>query len=146
LILKQKNLYYYKLRNILLGKEIKYHDIDMIQIPSLNKKYDLVVLSNIASYLDYIYDKDHLKNFKQLIDSIKDKDTRVVVTYLYDNMLSYDCDNYIYMENAVNKYFDSSEYEYLSFGSTDIYEYPRLLRLENRVDKILVNKVKKEEI
>lgn len=136
---------YYKLRNILLGKEIKYHHIDITQIPDLNRKYDLVILSNIASYLDYIYDKEHLKNFKELIDSIKAKDTRIVVTYLYDNMLGYtNTDNYIYDEKDVNKYFNSSEYEYLSFKSTDVYEYPRIFSLENRVDKILVNKIKEE--
>ena len=136
---------YYKLRKIMLNKEIIYYDMDIKELPKINKKYDLVILSNIASYLDDIYKSDYLENFKKLIDSIKKENTRIVVCYLYYNCIKFSAD-YIYDRYEVDKIFEPNEYEYINFKSTEKYHSPYLILKDRRKDAILVSKNKKEEI
>lgn len=65
--------YYNKLKEILIKQreenrdvDIEIFDITKKQIP-LNNKFDIILLSNIADYLEEFYDKNHLENFKNLI-------------------------------------------------------------------------------
>lgn len=53
----------------------------------LIRKYDYILLSNIAQYLDYIYDKDELVNFKRIIMSLSSElnpNGKILISYLYE--------------------------------------------------------------
>lgn len=143
--LKEDN--YYKLREILKTKDIKYHDIDITKVPELDKEYDLVILSNIAAYLDNIFKKDYLKSFREIIDKInKNNKTKFVLCYLYANCINQSDPNYddIYNTIYVNKHFERENFEYIPFDSSDIFEAPYKFSINDRHDYILVNKIKKD--
>lgn len=134
---------YYKLRDILKDKKVKYYDINIKDLDKINKKYDLVILSNIANYLNDIYDKEHLSNFRKLIEYLRKNNTQVVVSYLYYNSLeTLNNDNPIYLKNDVKKYFGDDDFEYIKFESIDRYEYPKFVGKDDRNDEILVSRVK----
>jgi hypothetical protein len=53
----------------------------------LTRKYDYILLSNIAQYLDYIYDKDELSNFRRIIKNLSNDlnpNGKIMVSYLYE--------------------------------------------------------------
>lgn len=65
--------YYQKLKEILINMENENKSIN-IDIYDITKKrtlprndYDIILLSNIADYIEDFYDKDHLEKFKKLI-------------------------------------------------------------------------------
>lgn len=78
-----------KLRTIMLTKdEPRFIETNITKLSSkLTKKYDYILLSNIAQYLDYIYDKDELNRFRRLILNLSfDLNTngKLMLSYLYD--------------------------------------------------------------
>lgn len=138
---------YYKMKEILKDKKINYYDNNIISLHELENDYDLVIFSNIPAYLDEIYEKDFLKNLKEIIDKLdKNKKTKFVVCYLYANCINQSNTNYndIYNVKYVDKHFESNNYEYIPFDSSDIYEMPYSLQLNSRKDYILVSKNKSD--
>ena len=93
----------------------------------LIKKYDYILLSNIAQYLDYIYDKDELFSFKRLIKSLSNElnpDGKIMLAYLYDtkkeSIWSEDYAN-IYNLKKVMEVFADENLELLNFPAiTDL--------------------------
>lgn len=62
----------------------------------LNKQYDIIMLSNIAQYIERIFDKNHLENLKEVILKLEDKlkdNGIIIVSYLYDIYGRYDYNN-----------------------------------------------------
>lgn len=62
----------------------------------LNKKYDVIMLSNIAQYIEGIFDKNHLENLREIILKLEDKlkeNGIIIVSYLYDIYGRYDYNN-----------------------------------------------------
>ncbi|MBE6159747.1 MAG: DUF3419 family protein [Lactobacillales bacterium] len=60
---------------------------------TLTKKYDIIMLSNIAQYLETIFKKDHLECLKKIIIDLSTKlneDGIIIVSYLYDFCERYD--------------------------------------------------------
>lgn len=106
---------YYKLREKLNNINITYYDYSFKDIPYLNKKYDVLILSNIAAFYENEYYKDSLKDFKNTINKITHNNSQIVVCYLYSNMLDNDVNKGIYDYDLTNKYFNESDYEYISF-------------------------------
>ena len=132
---------YYKLREILFKKYVNYYDIDLKEVVNINKKYQLVILSNIASYLDQMFNDQHLKRFREIIEKLKSDDTKIVVSYLYYGCIkNVDNQSPIYLKEQVEKFFDNKDFEYIGFDSVEIYETPRLFGREDREDNILVSK------
>lgn len=64
---------YLELRHIIENKEINYIESDINQLKTKldNKKYDLILLSNISDYINRMYDEP-LKDYRNLIDSLTD--------------------------------------------------------------------------
>jgi hypothetical protein len=78
-----------KLRAIMsIKKEPRFIETNIIKLSSkLTKKYDYILLSNIAQYLDYIYDKDELIKFRRLILNLSNDlnpNGKLMLSYLYD--------------------------------------------------------------
>lgn len=110
---------YYKLREVLNKKNINYYDCSFQNIINLNKKYDVLILSNIAAFFENEYYKESLKEFKNIIDKISNEDAQVIVCYLYYNMLNNGVNQGIYNYDLVNKCFDEKNYNYVSFSSSE---------------------------
>lgn len=133
---------YYKLRNILKNKKINYIDKNIVEIVNNKKRYNLLLFSNIPSYLETIYvdQKIHLKNLKQIIESLKTEDASVVVNYFYNNLFICDFDN-IYTKDEVIKYFPKDEYEYKDINSAyslNLSEF--LIKNFSLKDRVLITK------
>jgi hypothetical protein len=136
---------YYYLRDILNNKKIIYYDINFKELNSINKYFDIILLSNIPAFLNVIYDKEGLINFKKLIESMKTENNTIVLNYFYYNTLIHD-DLFdkqdIYNKKVVSNTFKSDEYEYKSFESSDILSCSKEKRkkLSFKKDEILVTK------
>ena len=133
---------YYKLRNILKEKEIKYYDLNIFDLKDLNQIYDIILFSNIAAYLDLFYKDDYtyLKKLRDTVDSLKNKDSVVVLSYLYGELLNRKDALGIYNPCRTEKYFPSSEYEYVKVSKSN-----KIKELIYRKDKIIISKTKTHE-
>lgn len=135
------------LKEKLQSKKIRvnYHDKKLQDISNVNKKFDLIILSNVPAFLDEIYDSECLKNFKNLINDICNENTKIVICYMYSNLLERDSsEDCIYNERQLRKYFPYEDYEYIEFESSDTLDSEsKLKKIFPKVDKVLVNRNKK---
>lgn len=140
--LKEEN--YKKLECILKNKKVTYHNTLLQDIESIDKVFDLIILSNVPAFLDSIYKTDCLKKFKELIEKIKYKDTKIVVSYLYSNLL--ECgssEEDIYNCEKLRTYFSYEDYEYIHFESTDTLGFNfGLKKIFPKYDSIFVSRDK----
>jgi len=133
-----------ELKNILKEKKIIYHDVNLKDLNKLNHKFDIVILSNIPTFLMDIYKKDVLEKFKELIETLKTEDNIVVLNYFYNNLISNNDETLgeIYNWSKVNQLFNDHEYEYKYFESAEFLDCSK--RVRNRVyykqDKVLISK------
>lgn len=135
---------YYKLRDILKNKIITYYDVNLKDLSTIDSKFDILILSNVAAFLERIYDKDILKSFKDVIGSISKDNTKVIVNYFYDVLLEHSYSKIIYQEDKVAKFFLDEEYEYKKFESAFNTQMRKGLRiLSTNYDAILISKDKK---
>lgn len=135
---------YYKVREILNNKTVTYYDGNLSEIYLLKKKFDILILSNIPAFLNDIYDKNSLKRLKNLIEKISKENSRVVVNYYYNNLLSNYDYNIIYDNKKVRNYFTKDDYKYIFFESSHNMNLVKPLRvLSYREDKVLISKDKK---
>ncbi len=118
------------LKEKLQDKSVNYHDCNIKNLINIKKEFDIILLSNIAAYLDMVYVSkiDYLKELKNIIDILKKDNSKVVVGYLYSRLLSIPGALGIYNRKEVRKYFENKEYKYLSFESSDILHYPKALK------------------
>lgn len=133
---------YEELKKILQDKKIEYHDIGLKDLKLLNKQYDIVVLSNIPAFLEDFFIDERLKKLKELIDEVSNKDSKVIVSYLYYNLLGYrkEKDN-IYNSKDLRKYFPRDKYKYHSFESADIIGCKEIIKkLTPKQDMVFMSK------
>ena len=128
---------YYKLRNILKEKEPKYYDLNIFDLDELNKKYDIILLSNIAAYLDLFYKNDYtyLKKLRDIIDKLKSVDNVVVLSYLYGELLNRKDALGIYNPYRTRKCFSDNQYEYINVNKTN-----KIKQLIHGKDKVIISK------
>lgn len=138
--LKEDN--YKKLKDILENKKVIYHDIMIQDIQNIDKIFDVVILSNVPAFLNSIYKSNYLKNFKELIEKIKFPNTKIIVSYLYSNLLEYGSSNDdIYNSDKLIEYFSHEDYEYIEFESSDTLASNRSLKkIFPKFDKVFVSK------
>jgi hypothetical protein len=114
---------------------------DILQ--KINSKYDLIFLSNIACYLESIFDRNYLSNFKELIVSLEKhitSDGKIVMAYLYDTIPTTEYKNewpIIFNLDEVNNTFQNCDVEMINFVGTE-----GLLHETNINDAVLVYKRK----
>lgn len=118
-----------KLRRIIgVKEEPRFIETNVTKLSSkLTKKYDYILLSNIAQYLDYIYDKDELVNFRKLILNLSNNlnpNGKLMISYLYDTKENTPWNkNYavIYNLEKVKEVFKEEKLELLNFSAiTDL--------------------------
>lgn len=133
---------YYKLRKILKEKTPKYYDANIFDLDKLNKKYDIILLSNIAAYLDLFYKDDYtyLKKLRDVLNNIKNEDSVVLLSYLYGGLINRKDALGIYNPYRTEKYFPSTEYEYIKVNKTN-----KIKELMYGKDKIIISKTKREK-
>lgn len=114
-----------KLKAILLTKDKpKFIETNITKLSSkLTKKYDYILLSNIAQYLDYIYDKDELINFRRLILNLSSNlnpNGKIMLSYLYETRENTPWTKEfatIYNIGEVRKTFEKENLDLLNFDS-----------------------------
>lgn len=133
---------YDKLRNILQEKTPKYYDANIFDLDKLNKKYDIILLSNIAAYLDLYYEDDYtyLRKLRQIINNITNKDSLVVLSYLYGELINRRDALGIYNSYRTEKYFPNNEYEYINVSKTN-----KIKELLYGKDRIIISKTKRDK-
>ena len=133
---------YYKLRKILKEKEPKFYDLNIFDLDENNKKYDIILLSNIVAYLDLFYKDDYtyLKKLRDVLNNIKNEDSVVLLSYLYGGLINRKDALGIYNPYRTEKYFPSTEYEYIKVNKTN-----KIKELMYGKDKIIISKTKREK-
>ena len=137
---------YETLRRCLGDKKVEYHDISLEKICDIEKRFDIVILSNVPAFLNKVYKSDFLKNFRDLIDKIKHFNTKIVVCYLYSNLLeSGSSKDDIYNNERLREYFPYDEYEYIHFESSDtLGSKSGLKKIFPKFDSVFMSKEKEE--
>ena len=146
--LTKSNMYlnkdtYYKLRDILFKKSINYIDCDIKKLSKLNKKYDVIILSNIPDYFDIVYksDKEALIELRNILNSIKKNNTKIVLCYLYGCINDSNYKYGIYNKELVNEYFTGIDYKYEYFiGAVDLAKSLTLAKMSDYRDGVIVSR------
>ena len=127
------------LKRKLSNKNIKIKGIKVINI---EKRFDIIILSNVPAFLNKIYKSDFLKNFRNLIDGIKNSNTKIVVCYLYSNLLeSGSSKDDIYNNRKLREYFPNDEYEYMHFESSNtLGSKSGLKKIFPKFDSVFISK------
>lgn len=114
---------------------INYFQSKLEEITKNNKKYDILLLSNIPAFLET---KEELQQLKEVITSITKEDSQVILNYYYNNLLDYYMGNtIIYNNEEVRRVFD--KYEYYYFESSDNLSLNKFNRaFYNRYDRVLM--------
>ncbi len=132
-----------KAKNILDAKvQTKFIKSNITRLPSkLTKNYDYILLSNIAQYLDKIYDKNQLLMFKKLITKLSNSlnaNGKMMVSYLYTpkdlNVFNNNCEN-IYNISKVLEIFKEDNLQLLEFEA--MYDLGRNVK-SSRNDAALI--------
>lgn len=114
----------------------KFFETNVTKLSSkLIKKYDYILLSNIAQYLDYIYDKDELVSFKRLIKSLSNElnpNGKIMLAYLYDTKM-----DSIWNENYANIYNLKKVMEIFADENLELLNFPAItdLKWQYQTDK-----------
>ena len=100
------------------------------------------MLSNIAAYLDLFYKDDYtyLKKLRDVLNNIKNEDSVVLLSYLYGGLINRKDALGIYNPYRTEKYFPSTEYEYIKVNKTN-----KIKELMYGKDKIIISKTKREK-
>ena len=138
-----QDCYYNYLKRIVKSKRINYHNIDIKDIEELNKRFDIIILSNILGRLNELYTKDiiNLNNLKTKLDNIRTDSSIVILNYNYSNMRHDKVIPEIHDREKVNEAFPNAKKIY--FPSSEKYMYPKLFRnIINFEDNVLIDEKK----
>lgn len=97
-VIKKANSYLQKENYELLKNKISlepyFYQSNVTELfKNLNKKYDIIMLSNIAQYIEKMFNKNHLEELKKIILKLEtnlNEDGIIIVSYLYDFYERYD--------------------------------------------------------
>lgn|SRR5574344_365180 len=129
-VIKEMNTYLKYNNYDILKKNIKDCHINFINSnikDDITGKYDYIFLSNIAAYIDAMYEGNVLEEFKKTIDKLSnnlDDNGAILLAYLYDYeyFTKYiPSKKYIYDLNKVNKVFNNKVKLYSFDGINNIY-------------------------
>lgn len=128
--MKKMNLYldeyyYYLLKNNLKDKKVEFIEESITDIDKrLNKKYDMMMFSNISDSLNSIYGINHLQCFKELIASLIEYLNlygTIEVGYIYGCYSKMEVTNDFINKNKREKVFTTDEYHTMLVNSYDGY-------------------------
>lgn len=130
LMIKDK---YNQLRDIMKNKNINYFDYEFYQLGKFDKKYDVLVLSNVISFLLKKTKEEDFKKVKKIIDNISKEESTKVLSYLYRTYLNDGTNIGVYNKEMVKKFFPDYSIEY--FNASDYIETYN----PNLYDGVLIN-------
>lgn len=120
-ILKNMNNYldekkYYELRNIIKDKKIDFIDSSIENLPYKieNRKFDMILLSNISDYIHHEYPDNELDRFRIVIDRLKNNlnDGGVIeVGYIYSYYNRGEDISDFHYNDLRHKYFPNDEFK-----------------------------------
>ena len=128
--MKRMNLYldeyyYYLLKNNLKDKKVEFIEESITNIDKrLNKKYDMMMFSNISDSLNSIYGINHLQCFKELIASLIEYLNlygTIEVGYIYGCYSKMKVTSDFINKNKREKVFTTDEYHTMLVNSYDGY-------------------------
>ena len=128
--MKKMNLYldeyyYYLLKNNLKDKKVEFIEESITDIDKrLNKKYDMMMFSNISDSLNSIYGINHLQCFKELITSLIEYLNlygTIEVGYIYGGYSKMEVTSDFINKNKREKVFTTDEYHTMLVNSYDGY-------------------------
>lgn len=128
--MKKMNLYldeyyYYLLKNNLKDKKVEFIEESITNIDKrLNKKYDMMMFSNISDSLNSIYGINHLQCFKELIASLIEYLNlygTIEVGYIYGCYSKMKVTSDFINKNKREKVFTTDEYHTMLVNSYDGY-------------------------
>lgn len=128
--MKRMNLYldeyyYYLLKNNLKDKKVGFIEESITDIDKrLNKKYDMMMFSNISDSLNIIYGENSLEFFKELITSLIEYLNfygTIEVGYIYGCYSKMEVTNDFINKNKREKVFTTDEYHTMLVNSYDGY-------------------------
>ena len=127
------NLYLNEKKYVILKKRIKNIKIKFLKTNikdlKLTEKYDYMFLSNISDYINTIYEKDYLDNYKKLIFNFSKKVKIIYFAYIYDI-------------NSIEKRseIDNIDNVYKIFGNIRIIKFQSSLlnKNDNTEDAVLI--------
>ncbi len=128
--MKKMNLYldeyyYYLLKNNLKDKKVEFIEESITDIDKrLNKKYDMMMFSNISDSLNSIYGINHLQCFKELIASLIEYLNlygTIEVGYIYGCYSKMKVTSDFINKNKREKVFTTDEYHTMLVNSYDGY-------------------------
>jgi hypothetical protein len=133
---------YYLIKNKILNAHPNFINSDIVNVESkLKEKYDYIFLSNIAGYLEIMFQDNLLENFRNLVLNLSkfiNENGVIIMAYLYNtnDKSKYDIDMaIIYNLEKVKKVFCNDNIKMTCFkGVND------LLRNVNTTDAVLVYK------
>lgn len=137
---------YLKLRVLLEDKKVTYYNMDLENIVNINKTYDIILLSNVPAFLENIFKVEGLKKLKNIIKTLTHAKSKVVLSYMYYNLLGLPVkEDSIYNNKKLRDYFSEEEYEYMFFESSDTLHTDNVLKkIFPKNDMIFVSKEKEE--
>jgi len=118
---------------------------DITKLPSkLLRKYDYILLSNIAQYLDKIYDKNKLQKYRTLIINLNknlNPNGKIMVSYLYtpkDTQNGDDNWESIYNLRRVQELFKEDNLELIKFDG--MYDLSRKVKSNDKDAALIYTK------
>ena len=138
-----QDCYYNYLKRIISSKIINFHCLDLRQISSINKKFDIIILSNILARVDEVYGKGEykLETIREDLDKIRSDRSIAILNYYYSNTYFPKDKPEIYDDNKVKEVFPDSRKIY--FPSSEKYLFPSFIRgFMNYEDNVLVDEKK----
>lgn len=112
---------YKYLRNNIADLNHSYVKTNLLNIPQLiDKKYDLIYLSNIIEYANSIFKNEPLENMKELINNLSSllNPNGKIVSYIY-SIETESTESPIWQPDYRNRIFTGEEYSYEIFQSID---------------------------
>lgn len=132
---------YYRLKEIIKNISINYYDKSFIELSNINKKYDIIILSNIIAYMNIEENQNLLIQIKNTLEKISNSNTKIVLSYLYGEKLFGYAYEGVYNKELIKKYFSKDKYTYSYFTSSDTLNQPKLLKkIYDKQDSVIISK------
>lgn len=132
--------YFYKLKEYIHDNKINYYDLNILDINDIDKKYDLVILSNIFAIIKEEDVLSALNKLKLFISTKLKKDGKVIFNYYYSNLLHAKSIDLIYDFDFLRDFYADYTHEVLSFEGSENLGKNGILRESLVKDKVLVLK------
>lgn len=79
---------YKELRSKIDSVDVTFVNLDIKKIEEIESKFDYVIISDLANYIEDVFEKNHIKEYAKIVKTIKskllNKNGNVIFAYIYD--------------------------------------------------------------